>query len=64
MMKRGHGQLHDITWGTLDHAFRAPYVTRVCVCVCVCVTDCVCVRGVKAVITKTIIIGGTLASGN
>ena len=36
-------QLHDINWGSLDHASRAPqlmsctFVITVCVCVCVCV---------------------------
>ena len=34
-------QLHDINWGALDHASRAPQLMScnyyVCVCVCVCV---------------------------
>ena len=56
MMKGGHGQtnqLHDINWGALDHASRAPQLmscnysvcvcvcTRACVCVCVCVCYCI-----------------------
>ena len=51
MMKGGHGQtnqLHDVNWGALDHASRAPqlmphnYHVCVCVCACVCVYVCVC----------------------
>ena len=51
MMKRDHGQtnqLHDINWGVLDHASRAPqlHVMTMCMfkCLCVhvlCMCDCV-----------------------
>ena len=36
-------QLHDINWGALDHAPRAPHMS-VCVCVCLyhCAYECVC----------------------
>ena len=37
--------LHNINWGALDHASRAPHVTTIlCVCVCVCVCMHVCMR--------------------
>ena len=36
-------QLHDISWGALDHASHAPQLMSYNYCVCVCV--CVCVGG-------------------
>ena len=69
-MNGGHYQLHDINWGTLDHASRAPqlmsYVTTmyecarvhaliVCVCVCVCACVYACVLECVCVCIRIII---------
>ena len=47
-MKGGCGQtnqqLHDINWGALDYASRAPQLITMSMSVCVCVCVCVCMH--------------------
>ncbi len=46
MMKGGHGQtnqLHNINWGALNHASRAPQLVTT-MCVRLCVSLCVCMQ--------------------